>query len=382
MESLEMLEKLRQVNASFPYTEPIKRWKEKGKKVVGWLCNYVPEEMIHAAGMLPVRLTADSKELEMPDGDAYLHIYSCSFTRSIFQMAREGQFDFIDGFVATAMCDGSRRLADVLDEYKILPLIYTLGVPRKFGERAEALYRSEILNCKKKMEEFFSIKIPDGAIKESISVYNRTRQLFRRLYDLRKSSNPPISGAETLEVLNASVRMDREEFNQILESLLQELEQRRIPSEGKTRLMIDGSILNNVEFIKGIEDLGGLIVVDGICNGARYWEGMVKDSSEPISALAKYYLNKFPCPRFDPPGVRLDKVLDLIKAYQVEGVIYEIIRYCNTHTWDYPILKSQLDENGIPILELDLEYGAGASGRVKTRVQAFLEMLHEKKEAR
>ena len=137
------------------------------------------------------------------------------------------------------------------------------------------------------MEEFFDIKISDEAIKKSISVYNRTRQLFGRLYDLRKSPNPPISGAETLEVLNASVRMEREEFNQILESLLQELEQRKISSEGKTRLMIDGSILNNVEFIKGIEDLGGLIVVDGICNGARYWEGMVKDSSEPISALGQ-----------------------------------------------------------------------------------------------
>jgi bzd-type benzoyl-CoA reductase N subunit len=382
MENVVVLKKLRQVNASFPYAEPMKRWKEKGKKVVGWLCNYVPEEVIHAAGMLPVRLTADSKELEMPDGDAYLHIYSCSFTRSIFQLAREGQFDFIDGFVATAMCDGSRRLADVLNEYKILPLIYTLGVPRKFGDRAEALYRGEILNCKKKIEDFFDIKISDEAIKQSISIYNRTRQLLRRLYGLRKSSNPPISGAEILEVLNASVRMDREEFNPILEKLLQELEQRRIPSEDKIRLMIDGSILNNVEFIKGIEDLGGLVVVDGVCNGARYWEGTVEDGFEPISALAHYYLNKFPCPRFYPPGVRTDRVLDLIKAYQVEGVIYEIIRYCNTHTWDYPILKSQLDENGIPILELDLEYGTGASGRVKTRVQAFLEMLREKKEVK
>ena len=379
MEKLNTLEEFKKVNASFPYTEPVREWKNSGKKVIGWICNYVPEEIIHAAGILSFRITGDSKEIELGDGDAYLHIYSCSFTRTCCQLAVEKKFDFLDGFVATAMCDGSRRLADVLENYGYLSLIQTLGVPRKFDEHAEALYSREILQFKQILEGFLGTEISNDAISDSVLVYNRTRRLLKELYELRKLDVPPVSGAETLEVLNAATRMPREQFNDTLEVLIEEIKGRPVSAKGKVRLMIDGSILQNVDLIQGIEDLGGLVVVDGLCSGARYWEGLVDTDMEPISALTKYYLNKFPCPRFYPPTVRTDKVMNLIQEYRVEGLIYEIVRYCNTHTWDYPILRSELEERGIPMLKLEVEYGMGATGQIKTRVQAFIEMLEARK---
>ncbi|MFH1351231.1 MAG: 2-hydroxyacyl-CoA dehydratase family protein [Pseudomonadota bacterium] len=382
MDSLDTIEEFRKVNASFPYTEPVKAWKNQGKKVIGWICNYVPEEIIHAAGMLPFRITGDSKEIEMPDGDAYLHIYSCSYTRSCCQLAAEGQLGFLDGFAATAMCDGSRRLADVLDHYGFVPCISTIGVPRKFDESAEGLYRREILQFKQEIENFVKTEISNESLRDSIEVYNRSRQLLKELYEIRRLDSPPITGAETLEVLNACMRMPREEFTAALERLLAELKGGRETPEWRARLMLNGSILQNVEFVKGIEELGGLIVTDALCNGARYWEGVVDTTMDPIPALVDYYLRKFPCPRFYPPKVNNDKVLDLVEEYRVEGVIYNIIRYCNNHAWDYPILKARLEEKGIPILQLDVEYGMGATGQIKTRAQAFIEMLEERRGAK
>ena len=379
---LKYLDEMREIGNPYPNSEYIEKWKENGGKVIGWICNYVPEEIIHAAKMLPYRMTGASEEIEMEDGDAYLHIYSCSFTRSCCQLAVEGKFKFLDGFVSTAMCDGSRRLADVIDHYGFVDLIASLGVPRKFDEKSEALYRREIFQFKKRLEAYSESEISDDSIRDSIRLYNRTRQLLKELYDLRKLDAPPVSGAETLEVLNAVTRMPREKFNEILEKLLAEIKGRRVNSDWKVRLMIDGSIIQNIDFVKSIEELGGLVAMDGLCNGARYWEGEVDTGLEPIPALSRYYLNKFPCPRFYPPTVRTDKVMNLIKEFRIEGIICQIIRYCNTHTWDFPILRSEVEEIGIPTLRLDTEYGQGATGRIKTRVQAFIEMLQERKVAR
>src|SRR4030042_416784 len=125
--TLETLREIREINASFPYSEPVKEWKEQGRKVIGWQCTYVPEEIIYAAGMLPIRVTGGYKELDLEDANAYLYINSCSSVRSCLQLGLEKQYDFLDGFVAGSTCDGARRLADVWGRYLSIPGIYVLS---------------------------------------------------------------------------------------------------------------------------------------------------------------------------------------------------------------------------------------------------------------
>ena len=374
---LESLRKIREINASFPYSEPIKEWKGQGKRVIGWQCTYIPEELIYAAGMLPIRVTGDSRELEMEDANAYLYINTCSFVRSCFQLALEKQYDFLDGFVSGSTCDGARRLADVWRHYLPIPVVYVLSVPRKFTERAHELYRQEVIELKQRLEGFFQVEITDQALREAIGVYNRSRELLDKLYGLRKLNAPPISGAEMLEVLNAGFKMPRDKFNQLLERLLEEASTGDRALEGKFRLMITGSPLNNPEFIKTIEDLGGLVVVDELCMGTRYWWDLVdaNPNLDPLEAISRRYLNNFPCPRMFPSEERFNRVLDLVKDFRVQGVVNELIRYCVPYAHDEPLLRERLEHQGIPVLELDVEYGMSGTGQIRTRVQAFLEML-------
>ncbi len=379
-DGLKTLESIRKINSAFPYAEPVREWKRQGKKGVGWLCNYVPEEIIHAAGMLPIRVTGDSRELELDDADAYLHIYHCSFSRSCLQLALDGQFDFLDGFTAAAMCDGSRRLTDVWRAYCPVPVIYTLDVPRKYENIEQDFYREELVRFKKNLEEFSGVTISEPALRQSIAVYNKTRTLLKKLSELMKADNPPISGTEFLEVCNASVRMPRDEFNQLLEELVDEASNSKRALQGKVRLMVIGCILNNPDYIAGIEELGGLVVTDALCNATRYWWKPVDESIDPLTALSERYLTNFPCPRMVPHDLRHEQVLELAREFRVEGVVYEILRYCNHHIFEFPILQIKLEEQGIPSLWLDGEYGAGATGQMKTRVQAFIEMLLERKE--
>jgi len=376
-----MLEKFCEVNNTFPKTTHILEHKHQGKKVFGWLCTYVPEEIIHAAGALPIRITGYSKEMELEDGTAYLYINSCSFSRSCLQLGLKGEYNFLDGVAGGSTCDGARRLFDLWRNYIDTPFYHVLTVPRKYTQSAHDLYHSQVLQFKVHLEEFMGIQITDESLCQSIGVYNESRALLKRLYELRKLDNPPITGTETMEVLNACFRMPKELFNEWLRSLLDGLEASDNASKSRARLMLVGSAITNPELIESIEELGGLIVTDELCTGTRYWSDPVvlDKNSTPVEAISRRYLNNFPCARMFPSDERFNRILDLARDFRVDGVISQIIRYCVPYAHDLPLLTEKLKANGIPTLALDVEYGTSGSGQIRTRVQAFLEILEEKR---
>ena len=374
---LSALKEINKANINFPYNEYISQWKKVGKKVVGWNCcsALVPEEVIHAAGIMPIWVTGDSKELSLDNANIYLTNHTCSVSRSSLEQALTKEYDFLDGFVTTYNCDGMRRLADVWRLNLSIPVIYVLSTPRKFTEKAKKFFAEEILEFKQRLEKHFNLKISDDSLRKSIDIYNNTRRLMGELYDLRKMDNPPISGLETWQILNASGRMPKEKFNQLLEDTIAEVRQKKRNTGNGSRLMIIGNILNNTEFIRNIEELGATIVVDALCPGIIYWSELVRADSDPIRSLSDRYLNKFHQARFIPYETRWNEISKLIDEYKVDGIIMEAVRYCSHHPWDIPRLNMRFKERGTPVLNLDIEYGMGMIGQIKTRVQAFLEMI-------
>ncbi|MFC1919952.1 2-hydroxyacyl-CoA dehydratase subunit D, partial [Chloroflexota bacterium] len=317
---------------------------------------------------------------ELDDGNAYLYINNCSFSRSCLQLGLRGEYDYLDGIVAGSTCDGARRLFDLWQYYIKIPFHHILTVPRKITRRAHNLYYEQVAKFKEELEQHLNTRITDEALQESVSVYNESRELLKKLYQLRKMDKPPITGSETLEVLNASQRMPKEQFNQYLRKLLDELTMSGIENVSRARLMLTGSVMNNPEFIRSIEELGGLMVADELCTSTRYWsDPVVLDRHPPLEAISKRYLNNFPCARMVPSDERFDRILQLAHDHKVDGVISQIIRYCVPYAHDLPLLIERLKNAGIPTLALDVEYGTSGSGQISTRVQAFLEMLETKK---
>jgi bzd-type benzoyl-CoA reductase N subunit len=378
--NLDGLDPFRRVNRDYPQTKEIQAHKAGGGKVIGWLCTYVPEEIIHAAGILPVRITGYCQETELDDGNAYLYINNCSFSRSCLQMGLRGEYDFLDGVVGGSTCDGARRLFDLWRYYIKTPFHQVLTVPRKFTEAAHRLYFNQVELFKGHLEEHFGIEITESNLVESIKLYNDSRELLNRLYNLRKLERPPISGAETMEVLNASFRMPKELFNRQLRELLDELAVVGGGQEGRARLMITGSVMNNPEFVRSIESQGALVVIDELCSSTRYWsDPVVLDGTSPLEAISRRYLNNFPCARMFPSDERFNRILELAGEFKVDGVISQIIRYCVPYAHDLPLLTDRLKARGIPTLALDVEYGTSGSGQIQTRVQAFMEMLEARR---
>ena len=374
---MSVLDRFREMNESFPKTAQILEHKSRGGKVIGWLCTYVPEEVIHAASALPIRIIGYSHEANLDDANAHLYINNCTFSRSCLQLGLEGQYDFLDGVVGGSTCDGARRLFDVWRQYIGTPFHHVLTVPRKYTERAHKLYYDEVVLFKKHLEEHLGVSISDKELLRSTILLNESRGLLHSLYELRKRDKPPISGAETLEVLNAAYRMPKETFNLWLGEFIEELKASDKAFTGRARVMLVGSVLTNPEFIKSIEDQGALVVTDELCTSTRYWgDKVVLDKGRPIlESISQRYLDNFPCARMYPSDERFNRIVEYARDFKVDGVISETVRYCVSYAHDLPLLSDKLSENGIPMLALDVEYGTAGSGQIATRVQAFLEML-------
>jgi bzd-type benzoyl-CoA reductase N subunit len=374
------LEPIERINQQLPDIDEIKEWKARGGKVVGWFCDYVPEELIHAAGLLPVRVTGVLKEIPFDDANAYLYTTTCSFVRTCFQLAFEKKYDYLDGFVVASNCDHARRLFDVWDRYISTPYRYIISVPHTKLPQAQKFYERELEDFKKSLEDHFKVRILEEKLRESIQLFNQTRKNLRKLNDLRKEDSPKIAGSEVSKIMNACEKLPKEKFNSMIESVLQELGNSHRKNGAPLRLMVSGSVLNNANYIEFIENQGCSVVIDDLCTGVRYWWDEVSEDKPPMEALALRYLTRFPCARMTPGEERFKQVVELAKEFRVDGVIQEMVRYCTPTAWERPWLRKSFEDAGIPVLQLEILYGAAGTGQLKIRIQAFLEMLEMQKE--
>jgi len=356
----------------------IQRWKDKGKKVVGYFCTYVPEEMLYAADILPYRVRAFGCE-NTTSADVYMSHLNCTFVRSCFQYALEGRYDFLDGLVITNSCDHVRRLYDVLREVAptAFPFLYLLPIPHTVSEEATALYRDEMLALRDKVETSFGVEITDAGLREAVEVHNETRSLLKTLYELRQGDRPPLSGAECMSVVLAGTMMPKDEYNQLLRRLLEELAGREGISGYRARLMVaGGGGCDNPDFYGIMEELGGLVVTDSLCLGSRYFWEPVEVGEDVWLGLAQSYLNRPSCAAFaDKVAERGDFITSMAKQFRVDGIVYQRIRYCDLWGGQVMYVDKRLKEANVPLLDLEREYKLGATGQLRTRVQAFLEMV-------
>jgi benzoyl-CoA reductase subunit C len=373
---LQALKEMRRLTSPFPESTAVKDWKAQGKRVIGYLGPAVPEEMIHAAKMLPLRVSGDNEPVPTNTVDAYLMPNVSTFARSVFQMVLDGKWDFLDGAVVSIVNEGTRRLYDPWLAYKRRSYMDSIFLPLKQTEHAVEMYLADLEDWRNRISEFRGARILDRDLRRSIEVYNRGRELMQNLYELRKRDRPPVTGAETLEVVKAATRLPREQFNQFLQQLLDEIKRtgRKI-NKGK-RLMVLGSQLENSAWIGAIEALDAVVVTDEFEAGTRYFWGKVDTNLPPMEALARYYISgRPPSARIWPAGKRFEHIFNMVEQYKVDGVISEILRNDAEYGHDKLFLDKEMAQRGIPILELDVEYGEGPSGQTKTRVEAFMEML-------
>ncbi len=356
----------------------LKRWKENGGKVVGFLCSMAPDELLIAANMLGFRVRGTgSTNTDLADN--YFTNLNCTFPRHCLNMAMEGEYEFLDGILYLNSCDHIRRLYDNWKLNIDTEFIELIALPRQTGPDQVKFFTEEFQMIREKLESHFKIKITDDALRDAIKLGNETRRLQRRMYDLRKQDDPPITGAEVLTVMVAGTAMPKTEYNVLLRELLEELEGKQgSGKEYRARLMITGGVLDDPKWINAVEEVGGLVVADGLCFGGRImWEDIDETIEDPIEALGRYYLADRPsCPRVvDKQEERAEFTANMFKEFNCDGIVGAKMVFCDQWNVENYMLKSDMHEQEIPFMSVEREYITSGTGQLKTRIQAFIESL-------
>lgn len=358
--------------------ESVKAWKASGKKAVGTVCCHVPYEIIYAAGVLPVRLRATGC-VDSSDGEAWMSSFSCSFSRSILQYLINGTYD-LDGLVQSDGCMMATRIFDnwqhVSGKQGKSLFFHQVDAPRICKEQTIAFYKSELEELAEAVGKFSGTPVTDESLKAAVAVYNEIRELVAKVNELRKADKPVISGTEALALMIKFADCTPDEYIALLKEFLADAANRK-PVEGKARVMVIGSALDNPEYLKVIEEKGAIVVADDLCFGARnFGEKIVVDDRDVIGSIAKYYLSRNTCPRDLDNRPQLHKdIVAKCKEYNVQGVIYERMQNCECWGGEVYYLEPDLKAAGIPMLLLEREEQMANAGQLAIRAEAFVEML-------
>jgi len=356
----------------------IREWKEKGGKVFGFMCTYVPEEILYSENgrILPIRVGAAGCT-STDEADIYLHRFHCTYPRCLLQLGIKGEYDFLDGFVFMNGCEQLRRVYELWDKTVGTDYMGMLSVPHSIeGEGRFEWYVDELKKMTEGIATRFGYFASPSEMQETIKVYNRYRELMGELYKIRIGDKPLLTGAESMGILNASYSMPKKELNTLLEVALAEIKQRPGISDFRARIMVAGSYMDDNFLINLIETSGAIVVTDNLCFGRRSIDGMVDEDGDPFAAIAKRYFYHNPCPRMmGTYKERLEYTKRVAREANVDGIIFERIPFCDNHGAESVMEAKDLEKEGIPTLILEREYIASDEGRLKTRIQAFLEKM-------
>lgn len=358
--------------------------KKDGKKIMGYISALGPLEVIAAAGLIPVRMRGYVNE-PITKADTQMEAIVCPFVRNVFDSALKGRYDYIDGLVIPHTCDSLSRTYDIWSYNLHFPYSHFLNVPHVTDGPSLEFFKEVLSTFLKSLEKFTGNKVSDERLTQAVKAYNRDRETMRQLYELRKSDPPLISGVEMMKVLIAAMSLPVEESTELICSVMDEIKKRGSSLAAKSpRVMIVGDQIDDTALIEIVEKAGAWMVMDDISIGSKVYWPDVEVTPNPLDGIAERYLRKIKLPTTyrdvgktyqDHLQERFGHVAQFIKDFRVDGVILFIYRYCDPYGFEVPATKSYIETFGIPVLYLEDEYSTSTLSRLKTRIEAFLEMI-------
>jgi benzoyl-CoA reductase/2-hydroxyglutaryl-CoA dehydratase subunit BcrC/BadD/HgdB len=367
----------------------LRRAKEKGVKIVGYFPgNYVPEEIIYASGAVPVCLahggssdTADAALSEVP------HII-CPFARAQIGerlLKTNPYYNMLDMLVAPITCQHLKKAAEIWEYYGDIE-IFKLGIPHQYDADFELGYYVDRLRAlKDKLQAFTGNEVTRERLVKAIGLYNRIRDLIRKISRLRSAPHPPLSAMDFVRLNQASLYADPDFVADILDSVYYELTKKQEVTETDApRLMLIGPNVayDDHKVLELVEAAGGEIVAEEICEGMRYyWQDIEEDADDPFQSLARGYLrDKVPCAFLRSSAKkRLDFALKLVKDFNVSGIIWYELLNCETYDTESYYFDQEMSQRNMPMLILEAGYGLADVAQLKIRIGAFIEMVKEAK---
>lgn len=369
-------------------SQRIQELKADGKKILGYTSNSAPLEILTALDVVPYRISGDMDE-PISEADRALPVSFCPFIRSCFDLACKGRYDILDGIVGVHFCDAQEKATHAWKSTQSDMFFPYIDVPHTTHEWSREYFKSLLIAFKKRIESFCGIELTDERLKNAIELYNDQRSLMRELYDLSKFHPPHISGTELFKIMVSLRSIPVGEGNALLKEVILEINERKQrPSAKPARVLVWGDCIDSASLIEVIEEYANL-VMDDICIGRQNYFLDMKVADDPFDGFVDQYLVQLQCPRTFKEVVvgetkkdnisnlerRFGYLNDYIEQWNVDGVILLLVRFCDPHSFEVPAIQSYLSHIGIPHTFIEHDYSGAAKAAIKTRIQAFIEMI-------
>lgn len=349
----------------------IKKYADEGRRMVGYMCSYVPEELLYAAGLLPVRLIGRAQRISK--ADRHLQTYCCSHVRGFQEDFLDGAYSALEGVMFAHTCDTMQSFFDIFRFNNPKLFTHNMNFPVRIDTPASFDYAlAEFRRMKARVESHTGAPIDAAKLADAVEVYNENRRLLERMYEVHSADPGVFSSVTLLRTVLASMFSDKRELNPKLKAFLEEVK----PGGGATlkRLVLAGPVNINEEIYDLADEFGAAVVDDDVCTGRRYFHGAAAGPSD--EQITRRYYDRPHCPsKHKGTTARGEYILDLARRAKADGVIFLQLKFCDPHSFDYPYIRDMLEKAKLRTHLIEVEQTVAPSGQLRTKMQAFVETL-------
>jgi len=359
--------------------------KAAGRKVIGSFCVFVPEEIVRAADATLVGLCTGA-DFAIEEVERVLPRNTCALIKSAFGFKLGKVCPYLesaDMIVGENTCDGKKKSYETLAG--LIPNLHIMDIPQMKSDEGRALLKAEYLRFKEAVEKLTGITIDAARLKKGIEIVNNKRKAMHRLSRLRYADPAPISGLDALLANQVFFYDDPVRFTDSVNKICDELEKRieegrGVFPKGTSRILLSGCpmAVPNWKLPWIIETSGAVIVGEESCVGERGTRNLTDGSGSTVEALMEAIVDRYfkvDCAIFTPNPDRLDHVIEMVTDYNADGVIHYGLQFCQPYLMESMLVEKALEEKNIPTLRIDTDYSMEDVGQLKTRIEAFIELI-------
>lgn len=349
--------------------------KETGKGAVGIMPVYCPEEIVHAAGYLPIGMWGAQKK-QISKARTYLPPFACSIMQSVMELQLEGVYDDLEAVIFSVPCDTLKCMSQKWNR-PVPAIVFTHPQNRKIAKDAANVFAREEFNIvKEKLEDILDVHISNKAIKNSIAVYNENRAACREFSDVAAEYAAVVTPSDRHAVIKARWFMEKSRHTALVKELIAALKAEPAPEFKGKKIIVTGIQVEPYDVLDIFQENGFAIVADDLAQETRNFRQDVPDDDDALMALARAWNEFDGCSlATDANKPKGQMIIDAVKKYGADAVVVCMMKFCDPEEFDYPILLQEFEAAGVKNLYIEVDQESTAFEQVKTRIQTFTEIL-------
>ena len=349
--------------------------KETGKGAVGIMPVYCPEEIVHAAGYLPIGMWGAQKK-QISKARTYLPPFACSIMQSVMELQLEGVYDDLEAVIFSVPCDTLKCMSQKWNR-PVPAIVFTHPQNRKIAKDAANVFAREEFNIvKEKLEDILDVHISNKAIKNSIAVYNENRAVCREFSDVAAEYAAVVTPSDRHAVIKARWFMEKSRHTALVKELIAALKAEPAPEFKGKKIIVTGIQVEPYDVLDIFQENGFAIVADDLAQETRNFRQDVPDDDDALRALARAWNEFDGCSlATDANKPKGQMIIDAVKKYGADAVVVCMMKFCDPEEFDYPILLQEFEAAGVKNLYIEVDQESTAFEQVKTRIQTFAEIL-------